>query len=193
LPEAFERKAVAVEDQFVVATDQIAVDHWHFVLSRDGRQHVVADPLFSEVIRRRGQIQQGLRACLTAHQIVNGAAFVQLRGQIVLRPNVFANRQSKSLAGKIDYRVGVGRLEVAVFIEHVVRRQEHLLSARDDLPILDQRDRIHVVATGAFGIEVHVADQQRSRTYLRRQFIQSAEVIVDEAVFSPTDRAADNP
>ena len=178
-----EREAVAVENQFVIAAHEVAVHDGNAVFPRHTLEHVMTVALLAQMIRRRGHVQNRLRMQLASHQLMDRAAFVELCRQIILRPNVLANRQAQALTAEADHRIGVSGLEIAVFVEYIVRGQQHLLAAGDRFPVLDERDRVHVVTARALGVEIHVTDEQRGWADLRGQFVQYPQVVVNKAVF----------
>ena len=177
-----EHHAVAVEDQFVIAADKIAVDQRNAVFGCDATEHVVAQLFLAEMVRRRGNIQEQARARF--HQIHNRISLVVGDAAVILVvPNVLADRQAQLVPAEFGNRVGVGWLEITVLVEHVVRRQESLEAARDNPSAVNERGGIEVVLAGPLRVDVHVADEQGRVPDTARQLFERVQVVVDEAPF----------
>ena len=117
-----EGKRVPVEDKLVIAADQIGVNERHLESARDGGEHDAPFDRLASLKRGSAQVEQEVDAGRS--QFVERTASVKITGQILRRPEVFANRDT----GPPSCNVGDGHLgggfEVAALVEDVVSRQE---------------------------------------------------------------------
>ena len=65
---AIQRKRRAVEDQLVLAADHVGIDQRNSIFRDAFAHHVVTGVLLAQVVRRRIQYQQNLRAGGTARR-----------------------------------------------------------------------------------------------------------------------------
>src|SRR5207248_7309253 len=112
------RDRVAIEDKLVIAPDGVAIKNRSPVGAREGTDHFPPNPRFVQTERRRTQVDDDLGAAFdqSAHRF----DIVKRAGQIMFRPNIFANGDTDFLFAKIDRFNVPGRFEIAVFIEDIV-------------------------------------------------------------------------
>ena len=110
-----EDERVPVEDELVLAADGVAEDERAAVVPRPRREHLLALRVLADVERRRGEVDEDLRACLGA-----------LDGGRAGLPDVLADRQSESRLAVLEQHDVRAGLEVALLVEHAVVRQQPL-------------------------------------------------------------------
>ena len=118
-----DRHAVTVEDELVLAADEIAEEDDGGVVARALDEHLLALERLAGVVRRRREVHDHLRA----GERLGGGRGARL-------PDVLADREAERGAVQLDQRrLGAG-LEVAGLVEDPVVRQEHLPVDGGNLP-----------------------------------------------------------
>ena len=139
-------KGPAVEDQFVLAAEQIDVDDRKPCGAHTIPHHAFASLLKAERIRRTIDDYDELRACL-------------LRGDRGIGlPDVFADQDGDTNAVQLHDAGFAPVFEVALLVEHAVVRQFLLAIVGERLAIADQRRRVVDVRAGVLGVADHDAD-----------------------------------
>src|SRR5580692_1001667 len=64
-----------------------------------------------------------------------------MRPEVLVIPRVFTDRDSQSFAGKFDNLLRGCRREIALFVEDVVKGQQHLVLFKQDLTLVKQHGR----------------------------------------------------
>ena len=134
----------AVEDQLVLAADQVHVEHGHRCVSRAGGQHRFAFVDTTRVVRRRVHVH---------HQL--GSARGLGDDRAIRAPRVLADRDADAhSADHEQWTVHRRRNEVTLFVEHRVVRQQMLAVHAEHAPVRAHRSRVRQVAAG-FGESHH--------------------------------------
>src|SRR5262245_29533473 len=123
--------------------------------------HLVSNGWFLQSERRRAQVQNYFRALLD--QASRWLAIVKRAGEIMLGPDIFADCDADFFAAAIKWLNLGGRLEVAVFVENIVGRQERFVSDANGFAALEQRCRV-MKRPATSVVSVNKADQQCSAT-----------------------------
>ena len=116
-----------VEDQFILATDEVDVDHG------DAR---LPDPPLEQRLPLQALAGMKGRGVDVDEQARPGVRGLQGRSRAE-RPDVLANGDARRHAPDVDDAGGVPRREIALFVEHAVVGQQLLAVAGDDLPAAD--------------------------------------------------------
>src|SRR4051812_690311 len=92
---------------------------------RHAAEHLVAQPVFADGEWGRRKIEDRLRAAF--RELLNrieviAAAFPE----VAIVPDVFADADAKAAATQLEHLGSAKRLEVAIFVEHVVCGQQRL-------------------------------------------------------------------
>ena len=129
--------------------------------------------------RRRGNVQNDFRAL--RNQLLDGIAAIEtFRPEILVVPDVLANRDAQLASIELKWRKNFGRFKIAVLVENVVGRQQALVRAPDGFSVLQNGGGIAEGASGTFGVPVHIPDAQGNRARLFRRFHERGEVGFDE-------------
>ena len=105
-----------------------------------------------------------------------------LRPEILVVPDVLANRDAELAAVEHERLDVFGRFKITVFVKNIVGRQQAFGRAPDDFPVLQNGGGILQRAAGPFGISVHKADAERNRADFAGGFRQRGEIGLDEIV-----------
>ena len=169
-----QRNAPSIENQAVVASHLIHVNHRPLVCHRNRAQHLETKRPLVQCVGRSGQIQQ-YRTSLP-HNFAHRVAVVKLFGpKILVVPDVFADRDAQLFSVQAKHVLPVRRLKVARFIKNVVSRQKHFALLEDHAPVANQR---RFVANGLPCSIFHasrIANHCGQRDF-RRQLLQFAVV-----------------
>jgi hypothetical protein len=158
------REARPIEDEFIVPTDQIAVEYRNAGTAREAPKHLLPQSLLAQMKGTRGEIDQNIDALID--QALDRVKLIEtLRPKLSVIPNVFADRHPKAQPPKQEgaNRLGRSRLKVAGLVKHIVGRQEALMKVGDDLSAFEEGRGIEEVFSrgpGVIGIER--ADQHGS-------------------------------
>ena len=176
---AIQRQAASVKNQFIIAAHRIAINHGPLRLDRQTGQHFAPHRLLAEVPGRSGNIDNDLGALL--HQCLNRiAAIPAIRPKGIIIPHILANRQAEPATVKFHRHIGFGRLKIAVFIKHIVRRQQRLRPGGHNLALMQQRHRIHRRSTRLPLIGGHMPNHQASALHRLRQRFQRSQIALNE-------------
>src|SRR5437667_377111 len=133
-----ERHAGAVEHQLVVSAHLVDVDDGDLALDGDGFEHIVTQPDFSARKRRGRDIQQQLRA--GANGFLHRVARVELLlPEVLVVPGILANRHPELPPFDFVQTRRIPRLEVARFVEHVVKGEQDLAVIEHALSPVEKR------------------------------------------------------
>ena len=108
--------------------------------------------------------------------LIGVAAVKPFRPEILVIPDVLANRDAELAVVELERRDGFGWLKIAVFVKNVVGRQQAFVRAPDDFPVLQNGGGVAQGAPGAFRIFVHEAHAQRNRADLFRRGFERGEI-----------------
>ena len=129
--------------------------------------------------RRRREIEDDFRA--PGDQLPDWIAPVKpFRPEILVVPDVLANRDAEFVSVELKRRDGLGRLKITVLVENVVGRQQAFVRAPDDFPISQNGGGVAQRASGPLGIPVHVTDAQRNRADAPGGFGERGEIGLDK-------------
>ena len=118
-----ERTAPAVEHQVVVAAELIDVDDAHFVAARHAAEHLLAKMVFSGGERRRREVQD--RLCAGRREFLDRIVVVAAPlPEVAIVPDVLADADAEPSSSDLKNLRAVKRLEIPVFVEDVVSRQQ---------------------------------------------------------------------
>jgi hypothetical protein len=124
-------EAVPVENQLVLAADEVAEGDVGEIVPSPLHEHPLPLDALSAVIGRGGDVHDHLRA---RERLVAG------RGARL--PDVLADREADRRAVDADHRRHVAHLEVAVLVEHTVVGEKHLAVDRLHAPVGQHRKRV---------------------------------------------------
>ncbi len=130
-----ENHAIAIEDELVLAADQVRVSDECPVIGSAARNHLFTRPALAGVIRRTVDVDQQLGALvgLPSHR----AGWV---------PAVLADRHTDFDAGHLEYGTSMPDCEIALLVEHPVVGQEHLVVDGLDLTVMHEGGGVVEVA-----------------------------------------------
>src|SRR4029077_5511125 len=107
------------------------------MLDGDGSQHIVTERSFIECVGRSGNVEQ--QAASLPYQFGYGIALVEALGpEIFVVPAIFANGDAQYFGIQPEDVLRVSGLEIARFIEHVVRGQQHLALLENNFSVGDE-------------------------------------------------------
>jgi hypothetical protein len=131
----------AVEEQFVVAAHLVHVDERHLVAPSNGREDVVAGLSLAGVEGGGGDVEDDVD--VLPRQVVDRIPAVELRAEdLVVEPEVLADEDPDTAAGQVDRFRAAARLEVALLVEDVIRRQQAFLLRVDDRSAVGDDGRV---------------------------------------------------
>ena len=110
-----------VEDELVLAADEVAEDEWQAVATGPFREHRSAALRLADVVRRCGEVDEKLRA--GCGEVGGGARL----------PDVLADRHADAQAAERQHEPVGARLEVALLVEDAVVGEEPLPVERPQL------------------------------------------------------------
>src|SRR5207302_10130151 len=177
-----ENQTATVEYQFVVAADQIAVNQRRTRLYRQALQHVETGLMFAQMPRRRRDVKDEPGSAFDELDR-RVAAIPAIAPEIVVVPDVFADRQADFLSIELDRRVLRGRFKITVFVENVVGGQQGLGARGQNFSIPQQRDRVGRFASGPPRVFADVPDQQTGFARRRSEPVEQRQIIFDETGF----------
>ena len=152
-----EHERCAVEDELVLAADEVRVDDGDRSVGRPGRQHGFAFGEALRVIRRRVEVDDQL--CATGGLDENRAGRA---------PGVFTDRDADLHSGHIEQRQRlVGHDEVTLFVEHCVVRQYLFAVHAHDAPVCAHCRCVVQVAAG-----LRESDHRRRTAGASRELFQ---------------------
>ncbi len=144
----------------------------------DRPQHLETQRPLIQRVRRRGNIDQHAASLL--HNFVYRVALVQLlRPKSRFVPRVFANRNAQQFRAERKRKLSFRRLKIARFVEHVVRRQEHLALLEHYAAVAQQRRGVGHRLAPAIRHRAGITHNRRQR-HARRQFLQLFAVPLDK-------------
>ena len=177
---AHEQRAT-VEDQGVVASDQIAHRDREPVPARRGAQHPAPDLRLAHGVGRGGDVDDHLRS--SRDQLLDGVAQVpRLLPELLVVPEVLADGDAQPRSRHLDQRSRLRRgIEVATFVEDVVRRQQALPDDGGDATALDESDGVVQAGAGA-PVALGKSNQRRNAIEhgIGRQLLQHGPATIDE-------------
>src|SRR5439155_13532864 len=139
----------------------------------------MAGLVFAQLPWRSRDVENDLRS--RCRQFRSGVAPVPaLAPEILIVPDIFADRQANLLAVELDYKILVGRLEVAILVKNIVGRQQHFGASGQDFAVLAERRRISRLASGTGFISAHIADEQAGFGSRFGQALKEFEILRDE-------------
>ena len=181
-PDGVQRERVAVEDELVVAADLVQVDERPPMLDGLLPDHVTAQRGLAHRERARRDVDEQVDA--GGREIRNRIARIQLpRPERRVVPDFLADRHTETHALERHRRSSArAGLEVAVFVEDVVRRQQRLRVARDDAALVAENGSVEERLAAARGVALDAPDENPQRVIRERcDAIALREVGVDEA------------
>ena len=122
------RDGIAIENQLIVSADDVAITDRAPIGARERGDHLVPNRGFAQVKGRGAEIHNQFRALID--QAAHRLDVVERPRQIMFRPDVFADRDADLPPAKINGVTCARRLEVTVFIEHIVGRQKRFVRFR---------------------------------------------------------------
>ncbi len=129
--------------------------------------------------RRRGNVQDHFRAL--RNQFLDRVAAIQpLRPEILVVPDVLANRDAEFYTVENERRDCLCRFEIAVFVKDIVGRQQTFIRAPDDFSVLQNGGGIPQRASGIFRIAVNIADAQWNRADAFCRLVQRRKICPDK-------------
>ena len=128
--------------------------------------------------RRRAQVDDDLSALL--NQTAHWFDIVKWPRQIMFRPNIFANSHADFFAARIKRFGPTSRLEVAVFIEHIVSGQERLMGFANRFAFLEQSSGVMKRLAAPF-IAINETDKQGHVPHPRMKLLEDLKILWDEA------------
>src|SRR5438477_4351670 len=128
--------------------------------------------------RRRAQVDDDLSALL--NQTAHWFDIVKWPRQIMFGPNIFANSHADFFAARIKCFGPTSRLEVAVFIEHIVSGQERLMGLANRFAFLEQSSGVMKRLAAPF-IAINETDKQRHVPNPRMKLLEDLKILWDEA------------
>ena len=133
----------AVEDEIVVAAELIDRQHRQAVLLGVLRQNLQMPIVLAEHKRARRGIHDQFGSGLNQFSHRVGPARVPIAApDIIAAPEILADAQANLKPVDFDDSGGVARAEVAVLIEHVIRRQQPLVVPRQLFAVPVHNERI---------------------------------------------------
>ena len=112
--------------------------------------------------------------------LIGIAAIQPFRPEILVVPDVLANRDAQLVSVELERRDVFGRFKIAVFVKNVVSRQQAFVRAPDDFPVLQDGGGIAERASGTVGVLVHITDAKRNFANAFGRFRQGGEIGVNE-------------
>src|SRR2546423_2446097 len=160
-PSLVEYKAAPIEEQFVIPPDLVAKEDREASFHGDSAQHFEAGFIFTQMPGRCRDVEEHGSTCVG--QLDRRIALVAaLRPEIFVIPNILANGESKFAPAKIHRLIGRAGLEITVFIENIVGRQQCFVSGADNFSILKKSGAIGDFATRTHAVFADIPDQQSS-------------------------------
>ena len=104
-------------------------------------------------------------------------------GDALVRPDIFAHRQTDALSRKFKNRRLTRRLKVAIFVEHVVSRQQTFVRDVLHLAVPAEHRGIKREAAVAGFVRDHRAEHGRHIADAAREFVRARFDVGDEAFF----------
>ena len=156
-------QARSIEDQVILTADLIDEDQGASPTPGHLGQHARAQVALLHSVGRGRNVDEQVGA--RGHQLLDGILAIQAPGpEIAIVPHVLADRDAEAMAGEVDRGHGLGRLEIAPFIENVVGRQQRLAMDRDDATLMDERRGVgDPAAHRRLGQELRKPDDHRRR------------------------------
>ena len=161
-----DQQRVAVEDQLVLAADEVAERDGGQVVAGALDQHPLALDALARVVRGRGRVEDQHRA---GERLVGGRR--------AGRPDVLADRQAEARAAEVEHRAALADLEVALLVEHAVVREHGLAVDGLELAVGEHRERV-VDVVGA----LREADERDDPLGLARQLVDRLADGVEEVL-----------
>jgi hypothetical protein len=153
-----EGNRMAVEDQLVVAAHLVHVQERPLVLDGLLSNHVASQCGLAHRERARRQIHEHIDA--RARELRHGVASVEAAGpELGVVPDFLAHRYAKAHAPEQHRLNRSTRLEVPVFIEDVVSRQQRLVVMRGNAPVVAEHGRVEKRLAFAADVGLSGADQ----------------------------------
>ncbi len=154
-------EAAAVEDQLVVAADGVAIDHGHGEVAGEGGDDAFAQVSLARIPGTGGEVDQEVDA-LAAEQ-GDGVHLVQalVAGGLV-GPDVLADGHADAEAGVVHDGGGLGGLEVAVLVKHVVGGEQAFFRDLLYATVLAKGGGVEGAPAGGRGVGDDGADEQRN-------------------------------
>src|SRR6266487_1768738 len=132
-----EGNAGAVENKAIVAAHLIHVNDWAVMIDGNRAQHFQAQGTLVEGVGRGGHVQQHRSSLLNDFR--HRVALIALAGpEILVVPNVLADRDAQLLAAKPKNRLAIRGLKVARFIKDVIGGKQHLALLENHTPPAEQ-------------------------------------------------------
>ena len=146
----------------------------------DRRDHLAAHPQLAQTERRRAEIDDNLRALCgeTAYKL----PIVERARQVVLGPDIFANRHTNPATGDGEDFATLAGLEVTIFIKHIVGRQQRLEALAHRLAALEQGGGIEKWLPASF-VSIDVTDEERNGSDAAVQALDYLQILRHETRF----------
>ncbi len=170
---------MSVENQFIVRADGVDLHERHAFVAGDALEHREPRLLLADVPRRGGQVEDEVGA-LGDEFLHRVAAIAAVGPEIFVVPDVFTNRDAELAAIEREGRGAFRRLEVAVLVKHVVRRQQRFILPPDNITVLEDRGGVEERAPRPGRVFIHEADTERHRAHRYGGFGKGGEIGFDE-------------
>src|SRR4030095_5158701 len=171
---------VPVENQLIVSADGVAIKDRPLVGARQCRHHFVTNGWFVEREGRSAQVYDDLRALLD--QTPRRLAIVKRAGEIMFRPDVFADRDADFFSIQIERLDLFRRLKITVLVEHIVSWEKRFMRFANRLTADEQGSGV-VKRPGAAFVSIDKADEQRGFPDAPMKFVQNLERFRDKTRF----------
>ena len=158
-------QARSVEQDLVLAADQVAVAHHHQVVGGARAQHALARLRLAGVVGRGRDVDDDLGA----------AADDLLLDRPAREPDVLADAEPDDRAAAREHRVALRGHEVAVLVEHAVVGQVVLAVGAHPAAVVEHRRGVVEV-----DVPVHRADHDRQPGGVRQQLVRALDRALDE-------------
>ena len=150
------------------------------MLRGERADHIIPALRLSDGERRSAQIQDHLRALADERFHRSGA--IKTARQIFFRPDVLADRDANNRPAHFHRNNGASRLEVTVFVENVVGRQQRLEKFAHWLAVLEKRRGVEEWLAG-LAVDIDITDEERNLANFTMKRLERCEIQRDEARF----------
>ena len=123
---------VAIENQFVIATNGVAINDGGLELGGDASHEFTASVRLADVVGRGTEIEQKINALLL--KFLDGIAIVERAGKVVIGPNVFTDGDAEAMPLPVNDVAFFARFKVAKLVKHIVSGEQGFVDFVYDLP-----------------------------------------------------------
>ena len=179
LPARVGHQGVPVEDELIIAPNEVAVNQGHPGVPRHLLQERAADGQLSQVEGRGAEVEKHVHPL--PGELLHGIFPVEGAVEEVLGPDVLADRDPHPLARDHKGLPPVGLLEVTALFEDIVGGQEGLEDPGPHLPPLQEGGGIAEGLAGGSGVVVvEVAHQEGHLPHLPGEEVEGLQTFGDE-------------